>query len=231
MLIPLYYAYTPCASCLMCADKGKCGTCTLNLCSFCASFHDCSERGAFEDSRCPTPGTHLESQQQQLEDEAVSETASTFTPPASNELYVRLMETWSKIWAPLVAVDLNIYLRVRHLQPLSTALIYESEAEAEPRQFGLQEDWKKLMWEMNWDATGFVVINLDRQRCALYIPGQTYPELVDIKRGLELLIYQRKMIGFGERRVDRWREFAHIEVWRHPDEGFPEHNRNEHRFV
>ena len=222
VLVPLmvYYSYTPCASCEMYADKGKCDTCTLNLCSFCASFHDCSG-GPFEDSRCPTPGNHLESQQP-VEDGASSESASTFTPPASNELYVRLMDTWSKIWAPLVAVDEHIYLRVRHLQPLSTALIYDSEADAEPRQFGMQNDWKRLMFQMNWDATGFVVVCLNRQRCALFIPGQPYPDIIDIKRGLELLVNQRKMIGFGERVVDGWKEFAHIEVWRHPGEGFSE---------
>ena len=72
---------------------------------------------------------------------------------------------------------------------------------------------------MNWDATAFVVFNLDRQRCALYIPGKQYPEFVQIKRGLELLIHERKMIGFGQRGVDGWSEFAHIEVWRHPEEG------------
>ena len=209
LIIPIYYAYTPCASCLQPADAGKCNTCTLNLCSFCAAFHDCSDKGGFEDSRCPTP--------QKTVDEEPSDTSNTFIPPPSNALYVRLTETWSKIWAPLVAIDLNIYLRVRHLQPLSTALIYEPNED--PRQFGMQSDWKKLLWEMNWDCTGFVVINLDRQRCALFIPGQSFPELVDIKRGLELLIHQRKLIGFGERRVDGWREFAHIEVWRHPDEG------------
>ena len=208
LIAPVYYAYTPCASCLQVADAGKCKTCTLNLCSFCARVHDCSDRGgAFEDSRCPSPGALL--------DEEPPEDA--FTQPPSNELYVRLNETWSHIWAPLVAVDHNIYLRVRHLQALSSALIYEPQEE--PRQFGLQSDWKKLMFDMNWDATGFVVINLDRQRCALFIPGQPFPEFVGIKRGLELLIHQRKMIGFGERRVDSWREFAHIEVWFNPNEG------------
>ncbi len=65
-------------------------------------------------------------------------------------------------------------------------------------------------------VSGFVVINVSRQRCCIYYPGSP-PEFVDIRSALDLLSRNTALFAFAQRSQGE-SSYAHVEVWRHPGE-------------
>ena len=101
---------------------------------------------------------------------------------------------------------------------LTRCYLYNSDED--PRQWGAQDDWKRLALELNWDVAGFVVINVSRQRCCVYYPGSP-PDFVNIRSALDLLSRNTALFAFAQRSQSESVEFAHVEVWRHPGEAMP----------
>ena len=61
-----------------------------------------------------------------------------------------------------------------------------------------------------------MVINVSRQRCCVYCPGSP-PEFIDIRSALDILSRNAALFAFAQRSHGEC-SFAHVEVWRHPEE-------------
>ncbi len=151
MAIPLYMCYwqIPCVRC-MAPACGQCA-CGENLCETCAAFHTCYANLAFGDSLSGTP---VESPRSVPE--VVSCTGGSCdiieVSSETNDLFHSVHSVWSKTFDALVRVDQHIFVRVRYMDLLTRCYLYN--AEEEPRQWGAQDDWKRLALELNWDVGG-----------------------------------------------------------------------------
>ena len=213
VVIQLYMCLWSCTRC-MAPACGQCA-CGENLCETCAAFHTCYANLAYGDSLTGTP---VESPRSVPE--VVSCTGGSGdiieVSSESNDLYHSVHSVWSKTFGALVRVDQNVFVRVRYMDRLTRVYIYNS-SDDEPRQWGAQDDWRKLALEFNWDVAGLVLINISRQRCCVYYSGSP-PEFVDIRSALDLLSKNVSIFAFAQRTQGESVEYAHVEVWRHPGE-------------
>ena len=135
-----------------------CGQCACgeNLCETCATFHTCHYANlAFGDSLAGTP---VESPRSVPEVVASTGGSDDIIEVSSdtNDLYHSVHNAWSKSFDALVRVDQHVFVRARYMDRLTRCYLYNTDEE--PRQWGAQDDWKRLALELNWDVSASTAI-------------------------------------------------------------------------
>ena len=127
------------------------------------------------------------------------------------DVHVNILEAWRESRKAVTRVDeTHLVGGIKHLSSLSKC--YLPSDDGGWRQWGTsQGDWKKLLRVLDWDIGGIILLNLTRQRCAVYDPGE--PVYFEPVNGcLEWLASHKDTLGVLQRGKETNYEFALVDV-------------------
>ncbi len=216
----LFYMQYPCVLCQSPAEHGPC-VCGQYLCPMCMPYHVCVALDVnlvdFEDSRYgsePATPRSVPEEEKPVCSTGGSEEFGEAGGEASH-LFAKLRDVCDQAPGSLIQVDDRFYVQMRYLWSLSRCYVYDDSEDSDWRQWGCPRDWKRLLRHLEWDLVGLVIINMSRQKCAVYLPGQD-PEFANLSSAMSWLVKRPAALGISQRSRDGRVEYSHFDVRRHP---------------
>ena len=210
----------PCCVCTF-PSIGDCIVCGQPHCVAC--LHQCVAAAAPRDEDyADSAAGEYDEKQSHADEEAAPEVVGRKDAPSSSadlgdesapcgkDVHVNILEAWRESRKAVTRIDETHAVAMKHLSSLSKCYL-PSEGGAW-RQWGTsQGDWKKLLRVLDWDIAGIILINLTRQRCAVYDPGEPvyFEPLVDC---LSWLASHKDVLGVLQRGKETNYEYALVDV-------------------
>ena len=137
------------------------------------------------------------------------ETAQDHEP--SLRTYDKLLQAWRQHMNSYTEVYKKHHVTFVPLPILSNICIHS--AHEGWRQWGCQRDWKILLRQLDWQYGGIIIINVSRQKCAVYFPGEPVYFGASVTASLSFLVKFESVVGIFMHTVQNYNdEYALVHV-------------------
>ena len=226
--------FTCCSPCV-----GHCAACKYPVCAACLHLrHPCTtgttanppqDAADYADSeyeeKTTQPNISCDVEPESITEMMVPRTATPHSSENYDECdqntYRNILGAWHISQKSAVTkIDKTNFINIKHLSSLTKCFL-PSEDEEGWRQWGTsQHEWKKLLRTLDWDITGLILINLTRQKCAVYDPGKpVYFE--QLGSCLSWLASHKDVLGVLQRGKEGSYEYALMNVTQNLYEEIP----------